>query len=85
MPVNPPLNRKLRMGLIGGGGGFIGRVHVLAATLDNRAILAAGALSSDPARARSLDAAVVDSERARPRGSGRPAPTRVRCRHGPWS
>ena len=54
MPVNPPLNRKLRMGLVGGGGGFIGRVHVLAATLDNRAVLAAGALSSDPARARSL-------------------------------
>jgi predicted dehydrogenase len=52
--INPPLNRKLRMGLVGGGGGFIGRVHVLAATLDNRAILAAGALSSDPAKARSL-------------------------------
>jgi predicted dehydrogenase len=54
MSVNPPLNRKLRMGLVGGGGGFVGRVHVLAATLDNRAVLAAGALSSDPARARSL-------------------------------
>jgi predicted dehydrogenase len=54
MSVNPPLNRKLRMGLVGGGGGFIGRVHVLAATLDNRAILAAGALSSDPAKARSM-------------------------------
>jgi predicted dehydrogenase len=54
MPINPPLNRKLRMGLVGGGGGFIGRVHVLAAALDNRAILAAGALSSDPAKARSM-------------------------------
>ncbi|HEY7309190.1 MAG TPA: Gfo/Idh/MocA family oxidoreductase [Gemmataceae bacterium] len=54
MSANPPLNRKFRMGLVGGGG-FIGRVHVLAATLDNRAILTAGALSSDPARARSLD------------------------------
>jgi predicted dehydrogenase len=53
MSVNPPLNRKLRMGLVGGGG-FIGRVHVLAATLDNRAFLTAGALSSDPAKARSL-------------------------------
>jgi predicted dehydrogenase len=54
MSINPPLNRKLRMGLVGGGGGFIGRVHVLAATLDNRAFLAAGALSSDPDKARSM-------------------------------
>ncbi|HEY7157244.1 MAG TPA: Gfo/Idh/MocA family oxidoreductase [Gemmataceae bacterium] len=54
MSVNSPLNRKLRMGLVGGGGGFIGRVHALAATLDNRAILTAGALSSDLARARAL-------------------------------
>lgn len=53
MGVNPPLNRKLRMGLVGGGqGAFIGRVHVTAAILDNRAVLAAGALSSDPNRAK---------------------------------
>src|SRR2546430_1783058 len=53
MPTNEPLNRKLRMGLIGGGqGAFIGRVHSLAATLDNRAALVAGALSSDPAKAK---------------------------------
>src|ERR687892_2107564 len=53
MPVNPPLNRKLRMGLVGGGqGAFIGRVHAPAAVLDNRAALVAGALSSDPARAK---------------------------------
>jgi predicted dehydrogenase len=53
MAVNEPLNRKLRMGLIGGGqGAFIGRVHSIAATLDNRAALVAGALSSDPAKAR---------------------------------
>jgi predicted dehydrogenase len=40
MAVNAPLNRKLRMGLIGGGqGAFIGRVHSIAATLDNRATL----------------------------------------------
>ncbi len=53
MAVNAPLNRKLRMGLIGGGqGAFIGRVHSIAATLDNRATLLAGALSSDPTRAR---------------------------------
>jgi predicted dehydrogenase len=54
MPVNAPLNRKLRMGLIGGGqGAFIGRVHATAAIMDNRATLVAGALSSDPARAKS--------------------------------
>jgi predicted dehydrogenase len=54
MSANPPLNRKLRMGLVGGGSGFIGRVHALAAILDNRAILTAGALSSDPVKSRSL-------------------------------
>jgi predicted dehydrogenase len=53
MPVNPPLNRKLRMGLVGGGqGAFIGKVHSIAAIMDNRAALVAGALSSDPARAK---------------------------------
>jgi predicted dehydrogenase len=53
MPVNAPLNRKLRMGLVGGGqGAFIGRVHATAAMLDNRAFLVAGALSSDPAKAK---------------------------------
>src|SRR5688500_13440839 len=53
MGVNAPLNRKLRMGLVGGGqGAFIGRVHNIAAILDNRASLVAGALSSDPAKAK---------------------------------
>jgi predicted dehydrogenase len=53
MAVNAPLNRKLRMGLVGGGqGAFIGRVHATAAILDNRAVLVAGALSSDPAKAK---------------------------------
>ena len=47
MGINAPLNRKLRMGLVGGGqGAFIGRVHSIGATLDNRAALVAGALSS---------------------------------------
>jgi predicted dehydrogenase len=53
MSTNGALNRKLRMGLVGGGqGAFIGRVHCTAAVLDNRATLVAGALSSDPARAK---------------------------------
>jgi len=53
MGINEPLNRKLRMALVGGGqGSFIGRVHSIAATLDNRAALVAGALSSNPERAK---------------------------------
>ncbi|HLJ09888.1 MAG TPA: Gfo/Idh/MocA family oxidoreductase [Planctomycetaceae bacterium] len=53
MATNGKLNRKLRMALVGGGqGSFIGRVHATAAVLDNRAALVAGALSSDPAKAR---------------------------------
>jgi len=51
--TNGALGRKLRMGLVGGGqGAFIGRVHATAAVLDNRADLVAGALSSDPERAK---------------------------------
>ncbi|MFG0332823.1 MAG: Gfo/Idh/MocA family protein [Maioricimonas sp. JB049] len=51
--TNGALNRKLRMGLVGGGSGaFIGRVHATAAVLDNRAEIVAGALSSDPEKAR---------------------------------
>jgi len=40
---------KLKMGLIGGGtGSFIGKVHHMAALLDNRIELVCGALSHDP-------------------------------------
>jgi predicted dehydrogenase len=53
MGTNEPLNRKLRMALVGGGqGSFVGRVHATAAVLDNRAALVAGALSSTPERAK---------------------------------
>src|SRR5210317_1204310 len=53
MTTNGALNRKLRMALVGGGqGAFIGRVHCTAAVLDNRAVLTAGALSSNPERAK---------------------------------
>lgn len=63
---NAPLNRKLRMGLIGGGGaGFIGKVHALAATLDLRAELVAGAFSSNADRSRASAAGFgVNPERA---------------------
>jgi predicted dehydrogenase len=53
MATNGALNRKLRMALVGGGqGAFIGRVHCTAAVLDNRAVLVAGALSSNPEKAK---------------------------------
>jgi predicted dehydrogenase len=51
------MNRKLRYGMIGGGrGSFIGSVHRLAAAMDGQAELVAGALSSDPARAKASGA-----------------------------
>lgn len=51
--TNGPLKRKLRMGLVGGGqGSFIGRVHSIAACLDNRATVTAGALSSNAERSK---------------------------------
>ena len=81
--TNGKLNRKLRMALVGGGqGAFIGRVHATAAILDNRAVLVAGALSSDPEKAKASapsydippDRAygsvqeLIQGERARPEG-----------------
>lgn len=45
--------RRLRLGMVGGGqGAFIGAVHRLAARMDDRYELVAGALSSDPARSK---------------------------------
>jgi len=45
--------RRLRVGMVGGGrDAFIGAVHRLAMRLDDRIQLVAGALSSDPERAR---------------------------------
>jgi predicted dehydrogenase len=44
--------RRLRLGMVGGGqGAFIGAVHRIAARIDDRYELVAGALSSDAARA----------------------------------
>ena len=46
-------DRRIRLGMVGGGqGAFIGAVHRIAARLDNHYVLVAGALSSDPERAR---------------------------------
>lgn len=45
-------SRRIRLGMVGGGqGAFIGAVHRIAARLDDRYELVAGALSSDPERA----------------------------------
>ncbi|MBB3209923.1 putative dehydrogenase [Rhodopirellula rubra] len=53
MALNPPLARRLRMGIVGGGlGSFIGRVHTMAAGLDHRCTLVAGAFSSDPEKSK---------------------------------
>lgn len=47
------LNRKLRMGMVGGGrGAFIGAVHRMAARLDGEIDLVAGCFSSDPKKSR---------------------------------
>lgn len=64
--TNGPLNRKLRMALVGGGqGAFIGRVHATAAVLDNRAALVAGALSSNAEKAKaSAPAYDIPADRA---------------------
>ena len=66
MATNGTLGRKLRMGIVGGGqGSFIGRVHVTAAVLDNRAELVAGAFSSDAERSKASAADyAVDAARA---------------------
>lgn len=46
-------SRRIRLGMVGGGqGAFIGAVHRIAARLDDQFELVAGALSSDPGRAR---------------------------------
>jgi predicted dehydrogenase len=47
------VSRRLRLGMVGGGqGAFIGAVHRLAARMDDRYELVAGAFSSDPERAK---------------------------------
>ncbi|MBU6299988.1 MAG: Gfo/Idh/MocA family oxidoreductase [Verrucomicrobia bacterium] len=47
------MKRKLRMGMVGGGrGAFIGQVHRMAANLDGKIELVAGAFSADPEKSR---------------------------------
>ena len=48
-----PATRRIRIGMVGGGqGAFIGAVHRIALRMDDQYELVAGALSSDPARAK---------------------------------
>jgi predicted dehydrogenase len=73
--------RRLRLGMVGGGrGAFIGAVHRIAARLDDRYELVAGALSADPTRARdsaadlhiSADRAYADFSEMAGREASRP-------------
>ena len=51
--INPTRYPRIRLGMVGGGeGAFIGAVHRIAARLDDRYELVAGALSSTPGAAR---------------------------------
>jgi predicted dehydrogenase len=58
--------RKLRMGMVGGGpGAFIGPVHRIAAELDGKIELVAGAFSQSPERSKAAgDAYRIEPERA---------------------
>jgi predicted dehydrogenase len=59
MTDSPLLGRRLRLGMVGGGqGAFIGGVHRIAARIDDKYELVAGALSSDAERARASAAEV---------------------------
>jgi predicted dehydrogenase len=62
------LARKLRMGMVGGGkGAFIGPVHRIAAELDGKIELVAGAFSQSPERSREAGIAFkIDPNRAYP-------------------
>ena len=60
------MNRKLRMGMVGGGpGAFIGPVHKMAAELDGRIALVAGAFSQSAERSKAAGASFgIDPDRA---------------------
>ncbi|MDJ0968813.1 MAG: Gfo/Idh/MocA family oxidoreductase [Kiloniellales bacterium] len=66
MTATSGLGRRLRLGMVGGGrDAFIGAVHRIAARLDDRYELVAGALSADPEKARASAADLgLPAERA---------------------
>lgn len=59
-------SQRIRLGMVGGGeGAFIGAVHRIAARMDDHYMLVAGALSSNPDRARRSGAALgLDASRS---------------------
>jgi predicted dehydrogenase len=65
---NESRGRRIRLGMVGGGeGAFIGAVHRIAARIDDRYELVAGALSSTPEKAvRSAQAIGLDPARSYP-------------------
>ena len=82
---------RIRLGMVGGGeGAFIGAVHRIAARLDDRYELVAGALSASPDKAIGSAAAIgLGSDRsypdfrtmARPRPGGPTLSKRLRSSH----
>ena len=65
MTDNKSAQPKLRLGMIGGGqGAFIGEVHRIAARLDGRFELVAGALSADAQKAAAGIAAAASEANA---------------------
>src|ERR1700689_4279175 len=60
------VSRKLRMGMVGGGpGAFIGPVHKMAAELDGKIVLTAGAFSQSAERSRAAGESFgIDPDRA---------------------
>jgi predicted dehydrogenase len=64
--TNPEMFRRLRLGMVGGGrGAFIGAVHRIAARIDDRFELVAGAFSSEVERAKASATELhVNPERA---------------------
>ena len=60
------MHKRIRLGMVGGGqGAFIGAVHRIAARLDDRYELVAGALSSNPERAAtSADEIGINADRS---------------------
>ncbi len=64
--IRPSLTRKLRMGMVGGGNdAFIGAVHRKAALMDGQVDFVAGALSSNPAKAKeSAKVLLLDEKRS---------------------
>jgi predicted dehydrogenase len=81
-------NRKVRMGMVGGGrGAFIGAVHRMAAAMDGQIELVCGAFSADPAKSQASGAdlclpadRVYDSYAEMfQREQARPAAERMEC------